>query len=256
MKTITSQSRWKFWALITVGIFMAVAKTNLAQAQKAEQEENSDVIGRLTRYPVKPAFREDFRKALSKYVFQALAKEENIQAEAYFQRDDQSVMWLIERWKNRKELDRFGKSLQSKAIDSLKPDALSTNAQIYHVTDVEPISKQQWRRPARAEDHPLTIMLFVDSKEGTQDEFKATYHVAMPKFRSQPGVVTYQLSQVLGDDTKFVTYEKFRSDAAFQSHLNFPPIKPVIDYLQISIRKQPFQIGLHTLVEVAPLTRE
>jgi len=99
-------------------------------------------------------------------------------------------------------------------------------------------------------------MLFVDSKEGTQAEFKQTYHVAMPQFRSEPGVVTYQLSQVAGDDTKFVTFEKFRSPASFQYHLNFPPIQPVIDYLQTSIKQQPFQRGLHTLIEFAPLTRE
>ena len=99
-------------------------------------------------------------------------------------------------------------------------------------------------------------MLFVDSKEGTQEEFKATSHVAMPKFRSEPGVVTYQLSQVQGNDTKFVTFEKFRSQEAFQYHLNFPPIKPVIDYLQTSIKKQPFQSGLHRLIEFAPMTRE
>src|SRR5688572_9418143 len=150
------------------------------------------------------------------------------------------------------ELDRFGRSAQSKVIATLKAEALSTNAEVYHVTDLEPLSKSQWRRTARADDRPLTVMLFVDSKEGTQGEFKATYHRAMPPFRSQSGVVTYQLSQVLGDDTKFVTYEKFRSDAAFQSHLAFPPIKPVIDYLQTGIKQQPFQSGLHILVEFAP----
>ena len=246
----------KFGVLTALSIFMAMANTNLTQAQKAAQPENLDGIGRLTRYAVKSAHQDQFRKALSDYVQKALANEENIQAEAYFERDDQSVLWLIERWKNRNELNRFASSLQSKAIDSLKREALSTNAEVYHVTDLEPISKQQWRRAARAEDHPLTMMLFVDSKEGTQEEFRATYHVAMPKFRSEAGVVTYQLSQVQGEDTRFVTYEKFRNQGAFQYHLNFPPIKPVINYLQTSIKKPPFQTGLHTLVEFAPLTRE
>src|SRR5262249_19175139 len=152
--------------------------------------------------------------------------------------------------------NRFASSLQSKAIASLKGEALRTNAEVYHVTDLELISTKQWRRAARAGDHPLTMMLFVDSKEGTQEEFKATDHVAMPQFRSEPGVVSYQLSRVQGEDTMFVTYEKFRSQDAFQYHLNFPPIKPVLDYLHTSIKKQPFQTGLHTLVEFAPLRRE
>ncbi len=236
--------------LIVVGVFMTMATGNHVQAQKTE------MFGRLTRYAVKPDYQEQFRRSLSDYVSQALALESNIQAEAYYERDNQLVLWLVERWRNRNELERFGKSSQSRAIDSLKGEALSMNAETYYVTDLEPISKQQWRRAAKAEDHPLTQMLFVDSKEGTQDAFKGTYHVAMPQFRSEPGVVTYQLSQVLGKDTKFVTYEKFRSEEAFQYHLKFPPIKPVIDYLHTSIKEQPFEKGLHTLVEFAPLTRD
>ena len=236
--------------LIVVGILMALATSNQVQAQKPE------VIGKLTCYIVKPAYQEHFRRSLSDYVLQALGEEGNLQAEAYYERDNQLVLWLVERWRNRNELERFGKSSQSRAIDSLKDKALSMTAETYYVTDLEPISKGQWRRTARAEDHPLTQMLFVDSKEGTQDEFKGTYHVAMPQFRSEPGVVTYQFSQLLGENTKFVTYEKFRSEEAFQYHLKFPPIKPVIDYLHTSIKEQPFEKGLHTLVEFAPLTRD
>jgi quinol monooxygenase YgiN len=99
-------------------------------------------------------------------------------------------------------------------------------------------------------------MLFVDAKPGTQQNFRDTYHIAMPQFRSEPGVVTYQLSEIDGDGTHFVTFEKFRSPDAFQYHLNFPPIQPVIDYLNTSIQEQPFQKGLHTLIEFAPMTRE
>jgi quinol monooxygenase YgiN len=250
MKTRTRRPHLRNEILTVVGVLMTLATSNHVQAQTTE------VIGRLSRYEVKPDSQEQFRRSLSDYVSQALVQESNIQAEAYFERDNQSVLWLIERWRNRNELERFGNSPQSRAIDSLKGKALNGHAETYYLTDLEPISKQQWRRAAKAEDHPLTQMLFVDSKEGTQDEFKGTYHVAMPQFRREPGVVTYQLSQLLSEDTKFVTYEKFRSEEAFQYHLKFPPIKPVIDYLHTSIKEQPFEKKLHTLVEFAPLTRE
>src|SRR6478672_11310114 len=250
MKTRTRMPHLKTEILTVVGVLMTLATSNHVQAQEIE------VFGRLTRYAVKPDYQEEFQRSLSNYVSQALAQAGNIQAEAYYERDNQSVLWLVERWRNRNELERFGNSSQSRAIDSLKGKALSMNEETYYVTDLEPISKRQWRRAARAQDHPLTQMLFVDSKEGTQDEFKGAYHVAMPQFRSEPGVVIYQFSQLLGEDTKFVTYEKFRSEEAFQYHLKFPPIKPVIDYLHTSIKEQPFEKGLHTLVEFAPLTRE
>lgn len=264
MNTSNPKSYLTFRRLITAAVFMTILTANVARAADQQdatagakqKPDQPAAIGKLTRYVVTTNHQEDFRKALSNYVAHALAKEGNIQAEAYSERDNPTVLWLIERWNRRTELERFGNGQPSKAIRSLEGAALGTNATTYYLADLEPISKQQWRRPAKTGDQPITVMLFVDSKEGTQDEFKKTYHVAMPQFRSEPGVVTYQLSQVLGDDTKFVTFEKFRSPAAFQYHLDFPPIKPVIDYLHTSIKQQPFQTGLHMLIEFAPLTRE
>ena len=80
--------------------------------------------------------------------------------------------------------------------------------------------------------------------------------VAMPEFRAEPGVVTYQLSQVVGKDTQFITYEKFRAEESLEEHLAFPPINPILDFLQTSITNPPFENGLHKLTEFAPLIRE
>jgi quinol monooxygenase YgiN len=125
-----------------------------------------------------------------------------------------------------------------------------------YVKDLEPLTKKQWRKTSKKGEEQLTIMLFVDAKKGTENNFMEVYHKAMPEFRSEPGVVTYQLSQLKEDNSQFVTFEKFRNKEAFQYHLNFPPIQPVIDYLNTSIKKQPFQDGIHNLIEFAPLIRE
>ena len=221
-----------------------------------EQLKHVALIGRLTRYSVKPASQDAFRKALTDYVTHARNEDGNVQAEVFSEQDKISVFWLIERWNDRYQLQRFDSSVQAKSIEAPKPEALDAKVETYHVKDLEPLSKSQWRRTPRAEDQPLTVMLFVDAKPGTEQTFMDTYHLAMPPFRNQPGVVTYQLSRVVGEDTKFVTFEKFRSRDAFQRHLDFPPIKPVLEYLQTSIQKQPFQAGLHLLVEFAPAARE
>ena len=224
-----------------------------ASAQPGSSDKG---IARLTRYDVKPGYEDQFRKALSQYVGYSMAIEGNIMAEAYYEQDNTTVLWLIERWKNRKELDYGNAGKQFRAVETLAQKALSTPSKPFYVSDLEPLSKQQWRKAANKGDNQLTIMLFVDARPGSQDTFKEVYHIAMPQFRSEPGVVTYQLSQLEGDSTRFVTYEKFRSPEAFQYHLKFPPIQPVIDYLHTSIRKQPFQDGLHNLIEFAPLIRE
>lgn len=221
-----------------------------------QQLKASEIISKLTMYEVPENALEPFRKALKDYVTVSLSSKENIMAEAFYEQDKPNILWLIERWNGKKQLEDFGKKTQAKALQTLTEKSLKTAPKIYYVKDLEPLTKEQWRKTSKKEDNQLVIMLFVDGKKGTEQHFKDTYHIAMPQFRSEPGVVTYQLSEIEGDETLFVTYEKFRSNNAFQYHLNFPPIKPVIEYLETSIKKPPFQNGLHNLIEFAPMTRE
>ena len=214
--------------------------------------QNSGVVARLIRYEVQPEFQAAFRQAVCNYVYYSLKVGANVLSEGYYEQADSTVLWVIERWSDKAALEKATKSSAFKVIDSLSRTSLKQPAKIIYVKDLEQISKQQWRSVANKEDQPITIMLFVDAKPGTENKFKEVYHIAMPKFRSQPGVINYQLSQLEEDSTRFVTYEKFRSENAFQYHLSFPPIQPVIDYLNTSIKKQPFQAGLHRLIEFAP----
>jgi quinol monooxygenase YgiN len=217
-------------------------------AQQSPQQNSNSAVAVLTRYEIKPAYQGRFREALSAYVTQAIGKEHNIMAEAYTEQEKPSVFWVIERWDNRQTFNEAAKGKQPTSLTALMEQALLYPAAITYVKDLEPLSRQQWRKAANKEDTPLVIMLFVDAKPGTEQHFKEVYHTAMPQFRGESGVINYQLSQLEEDSTRFVTYEKFRSEAAFQYHLHFPPIQPVIDFLNTSIVKQPFQIGLHRLV--------
>lgn len=229
----------------------------LLKIGKDEQPDRVDnVVARLIRYEVQPEFQVQFRQAVSDYVSHSLKSETNVLSEAYYEQADTSVLWVIERWSSKNGLDEASKSAGFKAIESLSHSSLKQPAKTIYVKDLAPLPKSKWRNVAEKQDQPLTIMLFVDAKPGTENNFKEVYHAAMPQFRSEPGVINYQLSQLEEDSTRFVTYEKFRNEDAFQYHLNFPPIQPVIDYLHTSIKKQPFEAGLHRLIEFAPAIRQ
>lgn len=241
-------------SIAVVTMFLIPNGTSI-KAQHSGQLDSS-MVARLVRYEVKPEYQAAFRKAVSDYVLYSIVLESNVLSEAYHEQDKPSVMWIVERWSSKSELDKIIRSTQSKTMESLAQNALLQPAKIFYMKDLEPLSKKEWRKVPKKDDKPITIMLFVDSKAGTESTFKQVYHIAMPQFRSEPGVINYQLSQLEEDSTQFVTYEKFRNDDAFQYHLNFPAILPVIDYLNTSIKKQPFQSGLHKLIEFVPLTRE
>ena len=246
-----------FTTLFVLYSTFATAQNSINSLENKTLElNNEEMTAKITRYEVKKEYLEKFYKVLSDYVLESLQQESNIMSEAYFEQDNQTVIWLFERWTNENELKKFKSNSKSKALVTLEKTVLLTPQKIINVKDLEPLSKQEWRKASKKEDKQLTIMLFVDAKAGTEEHFQDVYHTAMPQFRSEPGVVTYQLSQFKDDQTQFVTFEKFRSNDAFQYHLKFPPIQPVIDYLNTSIKKQPFQDGIHTLIEFAPLIRE
>lgn len=220
---------------------------------KAQKTDRMEEVVVLTRFEVKKDHGKAFHTLLGEYVKQAVVNEDNIMAEAYYEEKNAAVMWLIERWTSKPALEKIRSSEIFKQVSTLSEKELVQPVKTIYVKDLEPLSKEEWRREPNKGDTPITIMLFVDSKAGTEERFKAVYHTAMPQFRSEPGVVNYQLSQLEEDSTQFVTYEKFRNENAFQYHLNFPPIQPVIDYLNSSIKQQPFQTGLHRLIRFAPL---
>lgn len=242
--------------LLVTGLFLMTGQVNAGLEEIVGGREvshlNSEEVAVLTRFEVKKGHLHKIKKMISKYVKQANKKDDNIMAEAFFEEDSTSVLWVIERWSNRDAFEKSRTGKKFRLIQSLSSSKLVQTPSSVYIKDLEPISKEQWRKRPGKDDQPITIMLFVDSKPGTEATFQHVYHTAMPQFRSEPGVVNYQLSQLNSDQTQFVTYEKFRNEDAFQYHLKFPPIQPVIDYLNTSIKKQPFQLGLHRLVQFAP----
>ena len=211
---------------------------------------------KLTKFTVKGNCQSRFRKAMSDFVFSSLKVEGNIMTEAYFESSDTTALWIIERWDSQESLNSNLQTRQAKELAVMANEILLTPPTIIYANDLEPLPKNAYLRKPKVTDNPFTAMLFVDTKQGMQEEFKKLYHQAMPGFRGEQGVITYQLSQVTGDETKFITYEKFRNEAAFQYHLNFPPIEPLIRFLRTSIKQPPFEKGLHNLIEFAPLYRE
>lgn len=238
---------------LAMAILCLLLNNTYATEQIYKQEEAMAV---LTKYEVKKGYQKKFRKVIRKYVKRAIAQESNIMAEAYYEQENPSVLWVMERWSSKIALSKMREGVKYKLIEQLSKKKLMQPAKAIYIRDLEPVSKNEWREVPGKDDKPITIMLFVDSKEGTEANFKTVYHTAMPQFRSEPGVINYQLSQLEEDNTQFVTYEKFRNEDAFQYHLKFSPIQPVMDYLNTSIKKQPFQTGLHRLIEFAPVKRK
>lgn len=241
----------KSTAMQTVLLWWVAALTTIMPGHRSVK----DPVVRLVKYQVNAGNCTTFREALRTYIFTSIKAPGNIMAEAYYEENDSTTLWTVERWTDSDALNKNAESKAAKAIVALTKHALVTPADTLFMNDLEPLAREEYHKQPAAGDVPLTIMLFVDAKPGTEEEFKKLYHAAMPAFRSEAGVIAYQLSQLSSDKTKFVTYEKFRSQQAFEYHLQFPPVEPVVQYLRTSIKEQPFEKGLHRLIELAPYTK-
>lgn len=243
------------FVLFVVSQLLANNKHIVAAANTSALESTSQsdavAIAIVTKYHISTPNAQPLQKIASDYVRDAVKANGNIMAEAYNETSDAAALWLIERWTSESAYEANKQSQAAQALVNAA-NTFTDSAEVIAVRDLEPISKQAWRKTPNQSDSPFTAMLFVSAQPGTQNVFADRYHIAMPKFRGEPGVVTYQLSQMVGDDTKFFTYEKFRNENALQAHLVFPPTQPILDYLHTSITNPPFENGLHKLVQFAP----
>jgi (4S)-4-hydroxy-5-phosphonooxypentane-2,3-dione isomerase len=57
------------------------------------------------------------------------------------------------------------------------------------------------------------------AKEGKDDEIAAVLKTAVMNSRAEPGCVLFMANRSVENPRKFVLYEQFRDEAAFQAHL-------------------------------------
>ncbi|ACU57767.1 putative quinol monooxygenase [Chitinophaga pinensis] len=196
----------------------------------------------LTQYHVKTSYQDQFLAILSQYTLSAIEATGNVMAEAYYERGDGCVMWVIERWSCRTSYRENKRSAAAKAVDALSKVGIAGPVKTFFLQELEIFSKDINR-------DALTILLFVDVIPGTEKLFKSINHDLMPVLRQTPGVLWFQLSQLISHKTRFVVYKKLRNWDTFQYHLKEPALTPLMKFLQTSVAIPPFENGYHHLIQ-------
>lgn len=218
-----------------------------------QRHADRSVIAVVTEYHTKTAHQHEFVEALSAYVGCSLRAGGNIMSEAYYEKGDICVMWVIERWSNYHFYKKNSKSREGQVIRALTKTGVTIAVDTTFLKDLLSLSNQSLVIPSRGNNQPVTIMLLVDVKAGTEDQFRSINQTVMSVFRNKPGVLLFQLSKVIYDKTKFIVCKKFRDWDAFQYHLKDPALQPVITFLQTSVKEPPYEKGYHHLIQFAPL---
>lgn len=209
----------------------------------------------ISLYQAKATYQAELLQLLSEYIFSSRRAVGNIMIEGYYEQGDASMMWIMERWTREEYYKENKGSAAAKNISDLESILVVSPVETVFLTDLELLIKDD--RPNKTEkDQQMSIMLFVDVMQGSEAYFRAINRDVITAFRNDPGVLILRLSQFTNDKTRFVVYKKFNTKHSFQSHLRSPAIVPVLQFLQTSVKEQPFEKGYRHLIEFAPIIHE
>ncbi|WP_309789679.1 putative quinol monooxygenase [Filimonas zeae] len=208
----------------------------------------------LTHYQVKTCYHEQFTAMISMYVFNSLKATGNIMAAAYYEQGDVTVIWVMERWSNGALYEENRKSPAAEMVRVFTEAEGAVLKERLYMRELEWFTRDSPRKALpETDEHPLVVMLFVDVKRGMAAQFIRMNRAAIPAIQMDAGLLTFQLSQVVKYNTRFVVYKKFYNRDALQNHLKSAAIVPVIRFLQSAVKEPPFERAYHHLIEFAPL---
>lgn len=90
--------------------------------------------------------------------------------------------------------------------------------------------KAQLKDPAK----PFALMVRFQVKEGTQERCEAAFAAAGAPTRNEQGCLAFDLNRDAADEARYVTYERWKSLADLETHLQTPYVTfLIIDLLDM-----------------------
>lgn len=206
----------------------------------------------MSQYQAKASYQTELLQLLNEYIFSSRRAVGNIMMEGYYELGDASIMWIVERWTSEKYYEENKSSTAAKNIIDLENILVVPPVETMFLTDLELLIKDDCQNKME-KGQQMSIMLFVDVQQGSEDYFISINRDVINAFRNEPGVLILRLSQFTTDKTRFVVYKKFRNKDSFRLHLRSAAIVPVIKFLQTSVKEQPFEKGYRHLIEFATI---
>lgn len=212
---------------------------------------NNLITVAMSQYQAKASYHAELFQLLSEFIFSSRRAVGNIMMEGYYELGEASIMWIVERWTSEEYYMENKSSIAAKNISDLENTLVASPVETVFLTDLELLIKDDSQNKTE-NGQQMSIMLFVDVQQGSEDYFMSINRDVITELRNEPGLLIFRLSQFTNDVTRFVVYKKFRNKDSFRLHLSSPAIVPVINFLQTSVKEQPFEKGYRHLIEFAP----
>jgi quinol monooxygenase YgiN len=218
------------------------------------QNKSEERVTMLVTFNVKAEHREAFKNALISDRKGAASEKGNISMELYEQKDKPNTFYLFERWVNKKSLDEHFTKKYAKDVLVLNKTALTTPMEILYLNDISPLPKNEIKNPLST-DVPVDIVVIFKVKDGMQNTFIKQFEKSIVNSRPESGNIEFFFHTVPGDNTKFVLYERWRSQAALDFHFAQPYTKELFEMFKSTLEK-PVEEYLNFITEIGYEKRE
>jgi quinol monooxygenase YgiN len=241
MNNSNSKSSW----LVILTIFILTV-TNLTGQVKEDKMNTS--ITMLVTFNVKPGQKEILKSALLDDAKNARNEKGNITMELYEHKDKPANLYLFERWENQQALDEHFDKPYTKQVLALNKTALSSPMEILYLNDIAPLPGAALKKPVAA-DTPVDLIVIFTVKDGMQQGFVQQFKKSVQNSRPEEGNIAFHFHSVDGDNTKFVLYERWKSQAALDFHFTQPYTSELFELFKTALAK-PVEESLNFVTEI------
>jgi len=204
----------QYFSKTALSIILA-ASTLMASAQR---------VTMLVTFHVKPDQKAALRQALIEDRNESAKEPGNISIVLFEHRDKPDVMYLFERWTSQAVLDAHFKKPYTLKVLELNKTALTSPMEIMKLNDIAPLPKDQIKYPLAA-DSPVDLICIFHIKPGASTTFINQFKKSIKNSRPEPGNINFFFHTVPGDTSTYVLMERWRNNAALQSHFQEPYTK-------------------------------
>ncbi|MBC7883790.1 MAG: antibiotic biosynthesis monooxygenase [Anaerolineae bacterium] len=209
---------------------------NPTQSSSIAATANNPPITMLVTFKTKPEMTNAFQKALLHDLVNARKELGCITMQLFVDKNDSSILFFFERWQNQSALDNHFAQTYTKAVLELAETALISPMEILYMEDLAPLSAEGIQGSSHEEDSVDLVVIFEVKAEG-QERFKAQFLNSVKYSRPEPGCVSFHIHAVKEINSKFVLYERWRNQEAFDFHLAQSYTKELFESFSATLAK-------------------
>ncbi len=176
----------------------------------------------LSKFSVKPDYKEVFKKAMLEN--QELVKQEegNLEMRLFVEKNDPTSFFVYGRTINQEALNIHSKLVEERGIAGKMVDALQEQPTTWFLGENKPLPDHDSKQ-ANPEDDEVIIFFIFDAKAGYQNKLIAQFEKHVTHTRKEQGNILFDFYTINDTHTKYVVYERWRNeDAVWKTHMSQP----------------------------------